>query len=214
MSRLEYWDEIKGFGTFQLEMELVVSTEPVLFVCIKDEERYLFMTYDSYDGVYVFCKISTEDLLRMLQNEITMENAFRMADCIYQTYVDEDNSMNYFCYESASFDGSKLPKVGAYYRINSNYIKKYINELEQESLNYLEYDYSINNSTFQLKLEFNEIEAVCMMEDQYIQIEELLLNSAVNKLYEKNDVYAQQVVEKYEEMKLMSDKEIDKDFVA
>ena len=157
MSRLEYWDEIKGFGTFQLEMELVVSTEPVLFVCIKDEDRYLFMTYDSYDGAYVFCKISTEDLLRMLQNEITMENAFRMADCIYQTYVDEDNSMNYFCYESASFDGSKLPKVGAYYRINSNYIKKYINELEQESLNYLEYDYSINNSTFQLKLLF------CMM---------------------------------------------------
>lgn len=152
MSNLEYWDDIEGLGTFQLEMELVVSTEPVLFVCKKDEERYLFMTYNSYEGVFVFCKINTDNLIRMLKNEITMDKAFRSAEFICQTYVDEKGIMHFKQYEAKSFDGSMLPRQGAYYRISSKYIQDYVSELIRENDECLPYEYGrnipVNNGKF------------------------------------------------------------------
>ena len=155
MKNLEYWDEIEGLGTFQLEMELVVSTEPVLFVCQKDEERYLFMTYDSYEGIFVFCKIATCNLIKMLRNELTMENAFRLGECIYQTYVDEKGNMQYERYETCSFDGDKLPRKGAYYRIHSEYIQNYIRELYLENVTYVPYDCRMTIAVVDWKFEFS-----------------------------------------------------------
>ena len=50
----EYWDEIRGIGKLYVEEELVVGIESVLFVCIDDKNnRYLVMTYDSYNGIYI-----------------------------------------------------------------------------------------------------------------------------------------------------------------
>ena len=51
----EYWDEIRGIGKLYVEEDLVVGIESVLFVCIDDKNnRYLVMTYDSYNGIYIY----------------------------------------------------------------------------------------------------------------------------------------------------------------
>ena len=60
MKKLNFWNEISGIGKLYIEKELVVGVELVLFVCTVDEntdQRYLIMTYDSYEGIYVMRKI-------------------------------------------------------------------------------------------------------------------------------------------------------------
>lgn len=129
---MEYWESIKDLGHFYLEMELVVGTETVLFVCKNKDKRYLFMAYNSNELDYVFCLISNKTLLDMLTNKITMEQAFRASDVIRETYETSDNKIGYKEYKSDKFEASKLPSVGAFYNIDSYYIKNYIKELEQE----------------------------------------------------------------------------------
>lgn len=127
----EYWDEIDGIGKMYMENELVVGVETVLFVCINEEGRWLFMTYDSAEGDYVFCKIEENILVQMLNNEITMEEAYRKAGYIGETFIDKEGKMRFDKYEAASFSGERLPNKGAYYDIKSEYIKQYICELQR-----------------------------------------------------------------------------------
>ena len=126
----EYWDEIEGIGKMYMENELVVGVETVLFVCINDEGRWLFMTYDSAEGDYVFCKIEENTLVQMLNNEITMEEAYRKAGYIGETFIDEEGKMKFDRYETGSFSSERLPNEGAYYDIKSEYINQYICELQ------------------------------------------------------------------------------------
>ena len=35
------------------------------------------MTYDSYNGIYIYVKIESDELLDMLENRNTMERTFR-----------------------------------------------------------------------------------------------------------------------------------------
>lgn len=127
----EYWDEIEGIGKMYMENELVVGVETVLFVCINDEGRWLFMTYDSAEGDYVFCKIEENTLVQMLNNEITMEEAYRKSGYIGETFIDEEGKMRFDKYEAGSFCGERLPNKGAYYDIKSEYISQYIRELQR-----------------------------------------------------------------------------------
>ena len=128
--RNELWDEIEGIGKIYMETELVVELETVLFVCINDEGHWLFMTYDS-EGDCVFCKIEENTLLQRLNNKITMEEAYRKAEYIGETYIDEEDRMKYDRYEVAYFNGEKLPDKGAYYDIKSKYINDNISELQR-----------------------------------------------------------------------------------
>lgn len=95
MKKLNFWNEISGIGKLYIEKELVVGVEPVLFVCTVDEntdQRYLIMTYDSYEGIYVMRKIDKDALLDMLENRCTMEEKFRLGKEIYKTYFDDNMS--------------------------------------------------------------------------------------------------------------------------
>lgn len=77
------------------------------------------MARDSYAGIYVFCKIKDDTLARMLKKEITMEEVFRSEEFIYQTYIaPETGVMHYKQYDAKLFDGSKLLRKGAYYKVN------------------------------------------------------------------------------------------------
>lgn len=80
MKELEFWNEIEGIGDLNIEMELLVGLEPVLFVCVLDDnprEKYLVMTYNSAKTTYVMRKITDKELLNMLDKKITMEEVFR-----------------------------------------------------------------------------------------------------------------------------------------
>lgn len=145
MKSVEVWDEVVGIGKLETEINLIVGYEPVLFVCREinnHNNRYLFMTYDSFDGIYVFRKINESALLDMLNNKKTMEETFRSADCIYETYVsEEDNLLKYKIFSSSEFDSSRLPDKNEYFELRSDYILQYIDMLQREQkIQYMEYD--------------------------------------------------------------------------
>lgn len=138
MRELEFWDEIKGIGVLNLEMELVVGVEPVLFTCsLEDnpEKKYLIMTYNSFKGKYVIREIDNQELLLMLDNEITMEQTFRNAKEIIMTYL-ESGVLHTQRYNSDAFDEKLLPRKGAYYNIHSKYILDYKEELRTERFSF------------------------------------------------------------------------------
>jgi len=135
---LEYWDEIQGIGVLNMEMELVVGVEPVLFVCSlksNPKKKYLIMTYNSMKGKYVIREIGNEEVLLMLDNEITMEQTFRNGTYIYLTYL-EEGLLKFEKHKSSDFDGTMLPKKGAYYNIRSKYILDYKKELKTKTFTF------------------------------------------------------------------------------
>ncbi len=162
MEDLEFWDEVEGIGKLNMEMELVVAEEPILFVCsLEDnpEKKYLIMTYNSFKGKYVIREINNQELLLMLENEVTMEQTFRNGKEIIVTYL-KDGMLHAQTCSSSDFSESMLPKKGAYYNIHSKYILDYIDTLKEKkySINfkvwagqYFEYD-SKNNDLWNTPL--------------------------------------------------------------
>ena len=85
----ERWGCINGVGNIYIDEELVVGSETILFTCEDDMyNKYLFMTYDSYEGEYVYIKLKKAILIDMLEKRITIEKVYRDADKIYMTYGD------------------------------------------------------------------------------------------------------------------------------
>lgn len=160
------WEQVNGIGELYTEIELIVGVEPVLFVCTTnktDGERYLIMTYDSYEGIYIMKKINAEDLLDMLENRVTMEQSFRKGRYILKTYIDTNGNMSFKKILSNDFDGGLLPKKGEYFELHSRYILDYIQKLKEKR--------------YCLKLKYN----YCFDEDkEEIFTETLSNNSFVN----------------------------------
>lgn len=130
-----YWDEIKGIGKLYTDIELVVGFEPVLFVCTVENDtnnKYLMMTYDSCNGIYVIRKIDNKELLDMLENKVTMEETFRNGTSIIKTYIDDSDDMLYEIFESTEFDANLLPRKGEFLDLKSRHILSYIEKLKQE----------------------------------------------------------------------------------
>ena len=130
--RNEIWNKIEGIGNLVIEELLVVGDEPVLFVCTdqKSVDRYLIMTYDSYESVYVISRLSPHIICDMLENKITMDEAFRSASEIVMT-----KEMNGVIvaekYDPFLFDEKLLPQKGAFFELNFDYIKRYISVLKK-----------------------------------------------------------------------------------
>ena len=128
---MEYNITINGLGNFYLEKELV--DENLLFICKNNNTKYLVTAYNYDIDNYILCKITNETLLDMLTQKITMEQAFRKSDKIYETYIEDNSDTIYYKeYKSSKFNGSKLPNVGAYYKVASQYILDYINFIKTE----------------------------------------------------------------------------------
>lgn len=135
VNEMDVWDEIEGIGQLYIEEELIVGNEPVLFVCVSKDrrKRYLVMTYDSCDGIYVYREIDAKSLLQMLQNKKTMHEIFRDAGSLYVTEICPDTDLLAVKEEPAlSFSDEMLPRRGEYFELNSGHIRKYICKLEQE----------------------------------------------------------------------------------
>ncbi len=148
MKELEYWEEIQDIGVLNMEMELVVGVEPVLFVCSLEgnpERKYLVMTYNSLKGKYVIREINNKEILLMLDNEITMEQTFRNGTEIILTYL-EDGLLKMQSYRSCDFDEAMLPKKGAYYNIHSRYILNYKKELKTQTFRFDSEDENYNTA--------------------------------------------------------------------
>lgn len=130
---MELWNKIEEIGSLYKEIDLVIGTEPVLFVCKKyrTKERYLVMAYNSYERIYIIAPINNKVLLNMLSNQITMEQAFRKCDTILTTQKGS-KSLIIEKHDSSSFQGNMLPKVDEYYELDYEYIRRYRDKLESE----------------------------------------------------------------------------------
>lgn len=136
MEDLFFWNDVVGVGNLYTEKELVVGVEPVLFVCTVDgneKKRYLVMTYDSYEGIYVMIKIDNKQLLDMLENRVTMEETFRKGTEIIKTYIDDEGNMRTECFQPGDFDGDLLPRKNEYFELKSRHIISYIEKLKKIS---------------------------------------------------------------------------------
>jgi len=133
-----YWDEIQGIGKLYVDIELVVGFEPVLFVCTVEgdiNKKYLVMTYDSCNGIYILRKIDNKELLDMLENRVTMEKTFRNSDFILKTYIDMSDNLQFETFEGLTFDGKFLPKKNEFFELKSRHILKYIEKIKREEKN-------------------------------------------------------------------------------
>lgn len=130
----EYWDTIENIGDLYIEIVLVYGNEPVLFVCVNEnKQRYLFMTYNSYESKYVFIKSDKEALLDMLLNKCSIEQTFRNAGKIYYSHEDLEGNIVYDIYNSLEFDAEKLPETGMMFELDFPFIREYIKKLEEET---------------------------------------------------------------------------------
>ncbi len=127
----DVWGYIDGIGNIYVEEELVVGTETILFTCEDDiHNKYLFMTYDSYEGEYVFIKLEKNVLINMLEKRIPIEKVYRDAGTIYMTHGENYMNLEKEEYEAKEFPPQKLPEKNVYYTITSEYIKAYIDKLK------------------------------------------------------------------------------------
>lgn len=132
-----FWNEIKGIGKLYTDIELVVGFEPVLFVCTVENDannKYLMMTYDSCNGIYVIRKIDNKELLDMLENRVTMEETFRNGESIIKTYISDTDDMLYETFKSTEFDANLLPRKGEFLDLDSRHILSYIKKLKREDV--------------------------------------------------------------------------------
>lgn len=156
----EVWGHIKDIGNIYIDEELVVGTETILFTCENNlHDKYLFMTYDSYECEYVFVKLMKKALIDMLEQRIPIEKVFREAGTIYMTHGDDIMNLEKEEYDADKFSSDKLPEKDVYYTISSKYIKDYIKKLKDEICSdtdyqpyrmYLEREITFTDSEYQV----------------------------------------------------------------
>jgi len=131
-TRNEIWNNVLGIGNLIIEELLVVADEPILFVCVdgKSEDRYLIMNYDSYESEFVISKIKPSTLSEMLENKITMAEAFRRASHILLTKK-VGGEIHFEKYDPAEFSDDMLPERGTFFELDFDYIRRYVSVLKQ-----------------------------------------------------------------------------------
>lgn len=134
---MKKWLNAEGIGQLYIEEVLVYGDFPVLFVCIDDnKQRYLCMAFDPFESQFVIIRISTEKLIDMLENRISMEQTFRDADEIITTEDSESSDNNadivLTANDSSTFPADHLPVVGECYDLPSEWLNTYLTQLKQE----------------------------------------------------------------------------------
>lgn len=131
---MEEWYKFEKIGSLWKEIDLVVGNEPILFICInRHGERFLTMTYDSLDMVYVISPITVKTLVDMLTNKITMEQAFRSGHSIYISSDSTNDVLFAKRYDSREFPSDKLPDRGEYFELDFEYIQNYIKSISDKT---------------------------------------------------------------------------------
>ena len=134
---MKNWYYAKDIGQLHIEKVLIHGDEPVLCVCVDDKkQRYLCMAYQPERLRFVMSKVSTDQLLDMLEKKVSMEQTFRRSQEIYTTEenedFDSDADLILTANNSKSFPADRLPKASAYYDLHFPWVKDYIARLKKE----------------------------------------------------------------------------------
>jgi hypothetical protein len=129
---LEEWRTVQGIGRLSVEQELIFGNEPVLFVCISEQDtRYLVMTMDSLVDQYAIAEIDDSTLLGMLNNEISIREALLFHGFLWITAVCEDGMLKTNMHSAWLVDDSLLPRKDVMLEAHSKEIEDYRNVLEK-----------------------------------------------------------------------------------
>ncbi len=133
---MKKWIEIKGFGVLYIEIVLVTFDIPLLFTCFDEfKNRYLVLCVDEEIGQYLLVKSNSSSLLKMLNNEVPMEQTFKDMSNGRFMLVNYNSSEKKFEFDYLNIEQTSkdmLPDEGAFFELSNQKIKDYITKLEKE----------------------------------------------------------------------------------
>lgn len=129
---------IEGIGELKHEQELVYGNYEVLAVYIdKEGNRYIaelnldMQGYDSWQALeYVISPINVTDLIDMLENRLSIEEAFRKNGVVYLVGFSEEYDLLSQKISSDEVQPNMLPESGIMFELSNDKIVRYIERLK------------------------------------------------------------------------------------
>ena len=137
---------IEGIGELKHEQELVYGNYEVLATYI-DEEGYRYIALTEYmDEIpvtysiqgcnlwqtleYIIAPISVVDLIDMLENKLSVEEAFRKNGLAYLVGFDEDYNLQSKKISAEKLTPNMLPEPGVMFELSNDNIGTYVEKLK------------------------------------------------------------------------------------
>ena len=129
---------IEGIGELKHEQELVYGNYEVLAVYIdKEGNRYIaelnldMQGYNSWQALeYVISPINVMDLIDMLENRLSIEEAFRKNGAVYLVGFNEEYDLLSQKISSDVVHPNMLPESGIMFELSNDKIVRYIERLK------------------------------------------------------------------------------------
>jgi len=132
----EKWIEVDPFGSLYYENILVDFNEPDLFVCTdQSEKKYLGVFLDENKEMHLLVETDNQNILCMINKEISMEQAFKNAKSGNAFYIFYDANADGFVSKEVKISQVQkedLPESNVLFTLNDNYIRNYRSFLQDQ----------------------------------------------------------------------------------
>lgn len=130
----EKWIEVDSFGSLYYESILVHFNEPDLFVCTDQyEKKYLVVLLDEDTEKYLLAETDNQNILCMINKEISMEQAFKNAKSgnAFYIFYDADGFVSKEV-KISQVQKEDLPESNVLFTLNDDYIRNYRSFLQDQ----------------------------------------------------------------------------------
>lgn len=139
MTKRKEWIKIEETGQLYIEKVLVNFDVPIFFICKNAEDKkYLCLEIDYQIGQYVIAETTNNELIKMLQNKVYMEQLFRNCvngKIIVTKYDFKEKSFQTLDKDAQNISQEFLPKEETYFDMQSETISEYIDILTEQISN-------------------------------------------------------------------------------
>lgn len=131
------WTEINNLGILYIENILITFDIPLLFVCSNEfDQRFLTLCLDEETEKYLLTPIYNQDLIKMMEDKITMRDAFLLYKKDNRLLLNWNKKEKRFdtkeiCIKDLSDD--MLPDEGIFYKVHNKKNDNYISDLTKTS---------------------------------------------------------------------------------
>ena len=132
----EKWIEVDPFGSLYYESILVHFNEPDLFVCTDQyEKKYLVVLLDEDTEGYLLAETDNQNILCMINKEISMEQAFKNAKSGNAFYIFYDANADGFVSKEEKISliqKEDLPESNVLFTLSDDNIQNYRSFLQEQ----------------------------------------------------------------------------------
>lgn len=132
----EKWIEVDPFGSLYFENILVYFNEPDLFICTdQSEKKYLGVFLDENKEMHLLVETDNQNILCMINKEISMEQAFRNAKSGKAFYILYDADTDRFASREVKISQVQkedLPESNVLFTLNDGNIQNYRSFLQEQ----------------------------------------------------------------------------------